>query len=189
MPPKKKIEIPPGLDVKALENIPDEWQNLSLDEIERLIRLADLQTTMLDLERVREDNASRIAKKLATAKFNRELQENLASEQAKLQWIRDHCRHRSGGYHNDITQGDGKPCIARTQMLDGVTIMLQCLRCRTKVFTPHPSLLQTDPNQYREDMELYKRMLELSYDSGMSEIRGPTFQFVQNGVPIIPVRV
>lgn len=185
----KRVEIPAGVDLAAMGDIPEDWKNLTLEEIEKQIKLVTLQSHMLDLDRIQDENQKRISKRHAIEKFNREIQQDMAAQEAKLSWLRTHCRHRMGGYHSDITAGDGKPCIARTQMLDGVTWLLQCLRCRTKIFTPHPSLQQTDPEKFERDMAEYKRFWELSCDSGMSEIRGPTFSFVQNGVPIIPQRV
>jgi len=74
-------------------------------------------------------------------------------------------------------------------MLDGFTWLLQCTRCRLRLFTPHPSLATTDPERYAKEKAAYDKLWELAGDSGLDEIRGPTFTFLKDGVPFIPHRV
>jgi hypothetical protein len=74
-------------------------------------------------------------------------------------------------------------------MLDGVTWLLQCIRCRLKVFTPHAQHYRGRMDEFAKDKAIYDKLWELSADSGLDEIKGPTFQFTKDGVPFIPERV
>ena len=177
-----QIEEPP-------EGMPEEFKGKSLQEIQRMIAEADLQARLLDLDRIKDENAKRIAKKLALERFNRQIQEEITSQQRMMAFQQSVCRHKQGGRYQNPWAGDGKPCISRTQMLDGFTWLLQCTRCRLKVYTPHPSLQKKDPAQYAKDKALYEKLWEMAADSGLDEIRGPTFSFLKDGVPIIPERV
>jgi hypothetical protein len=175
-------EMPDAID------LPEEFQGMSLKQIQVAIARADLQAKLLDLDRIKDENQRRLAIKKANEDFNRQIQEEIESQTRILKYAQSVCRHRMGGKYQNVWAGDGKPCIAKTQMLDGYTWLLQCTRCRLKVFTPHPSLSQTDPKRYAEEMAAYQKLWELAGDSGLDEIRGPTFTFVKNGVPFIPQR-
>lgn len=186
-----KSSAPPVEDQKASlldTELPDEFKGMTLQEIQVAIAKADLRAKLLDLDRIKDDNARRIAVKEANDKFNRQVQEEIRNQEQMIKRIQSVCRHRMGGKYQNVWAGDGKPCIARTQMLDGYTWLLQCTRCRLKVFTPHPSLQKANPEQYAEERAFYDKLWELANDSGMDEIRGPTFAFMKDGVPFIPVR-
>jgi hypothetical protein len=172
--------------------LPAEFKGMTLEQIQLMLAQADLQMRMLELDRIRDESVKRIAKKEALVKFNAQIQEQIRSEQALIAYAQSVCRHRQGGKASSdgrhVWAGDGPPCVAKTQMLDGVTWLLQCIRCRLKVFTPHLQHYSGRPEQYAKDKALYEKLWELSADSGLDEIRGPTFQFTKDGVPFIPQR-
>jgi len=172
----------------ALASVPAEYQGLSLEEIQRVIALTELQAKLLDLDRIKDDNARRLAHIEAIRKHNAQIQADMETQQRQLAYAQSICRHRQGGRPQNVYAGDGKPCIVRTQMLDGFTWLLQCQRCRLKVFTPHPSLKRDAPEQYATLKGAFDKLWELSSDSGLDEIRGPTFLFEKDGVPFIPER-
>jgi hypothetical protein len=174
---------------EALPAIPQEFQHMSLEEMQRLIAATDLQAKILDLDRVKDDNARRLARKEAVEAHNRQIQADVAAERRNMEMAQSICRHRQGGRPQNVYAGDGKPCIVRTQMLDGYTWLLQCLRCRMKIFTPHPSLRKSHPEEYTKLKLIYDKFLEMSQESGLDEIRGPSFTFERDGVPFIPDRV
>lgn len=171
-----------------LPELPAEFEGMSLQQIQLVIAKADLQAKLLDLDRIKDDNAKRLAVKKANEDFNRQIQAEIQSQRQILEYAQSVCRHRMGGKYQNVWAGDGKPCIARTQMLDGYTWLLQCTRCRLKVFTPHPSLAKADPERYAKEKAAYDKLWELAGDSGLDEIRGPTFTFLKDGVPFIPQR-
>jgi hypothetical protein len=185
MPPKKNIT---EAELQLAANVPDEYRNLSLEELQRVIAMADLQGKLLDLDRMKDDNAKRVAKRESLEKYNRQLQEEMESQARLMKQAQTICRHRQGGRHHDVYKGTGLPCIVRTQMLDGFTYLLQCTRCRMKVYTPHPSLKRSDPERYAQEKAVYDSLLAMSYESGLDEIRGPSFVFERDGVPFIPER-
>ena len=172
-----------------MTEIPPEFQNMSLEEMQRLIAATELQAKILDLDRVKDDNARRLAHKEAVEKHNRQIQADVEAEQARMRFAQSVCRHRQGGKPQNIYAGDGKACITRTQMLDGYTWLLQCLRCRIKIYTPHPNLKKSHPEEYEKLKGIYDHFWQLSLDSGLDEIKGPSFLFEKDGVPIIPERV
>jgi hypothetical protein len=176
-----------------LPEMPAEFKGMSLQEIQLAISAADLQMKMLELDRIKDENAKRIAKRDALIKYNAQIQQQMQSEAALIKYAQSVCRHRQGGKASSdgrhVWAGDGKPCIVRTQMLDGVTWLMQCIRCRLKVFTPHPQHYKGRPDEFARDKALYEKLWELSADSGLDEIKGPTFQFTKDGVPYIPERI
>lgn len=187
MAPVKKIISASSL--KLAGDIPEEYRGLSLDELQLVIAQADLQTRLLDLDRIKDENGKRIANREALEKYNRQIQMDIASQEAGLKWAQDHCRHKMGGRHQDVYSGDShRSTITRTQMLDGYTYLLLCTRCRLKVYTPHPTLKKTDPERYAKEKAIYDPLLQMSKDTGLDEIRGPSFIFERDGVPFIPVR-
>lgn len=179
----------PAADEMQVEEMPDEFQGKSLPEIQRMIAVADLKARMLDLDRIQDENKQRIAKKAALEKFNRQIQEEITSQQKMMAFAQSVCRHKQGGKYQNVWAGDGKPCVSRTQMLDGYTWLLQCTRCRLKVYTPHPSMQKSAPERYAKERAIYDHLWEMASDSGLDEIRGPTFAFMKDGVPFIPERV
>lgn len=175
--------------INTMPNVPAEYQGMSLDELQRVIALTDLQAKLLDLDRIKDDSARRLAHLDAIRKHNQQIQADMESQQRQLAHVQAICRHRQGGRPQNVYAGDGKPCVVRTQMLDGYTWMLQCLRCRLKVFTPHPALKRHDPDSFAQARAIYDKLWELASDSGLDEIRGPTFTFEKDGVPFIPERL
>lgn len=172
----------------ALPEIPPEYAHMSLEEIQRLIAVAELQAKVLELDRITDDNSRRLAQKEALAKHNKQIQSDMEQEQRQRAYAQSICRHRQGGKPQNVYAGDGKPCITRTQMLDGYTYLLQCLRCRLKVYTPHPLLKRTHPEEYARLKAFFDQLWTMADESGLDEIRGPTFTFERDGVPLIPER-
>jgi hypothetical protein len=169
--------------------IPPEFQHMSLEEMQRLIAATDLQAKILDLDRIQDDNQRRLAHKEAIERHNKQIQADVEAEQRNMKLAQSICRHRQGGRPQNVYAGDGKPCITRTQMLDGYTWLLQCLRCRMKIFTPHPSLRKAHPEEYTKLKAIYDKFWEMSEESGLDGIRGPSFLFERDGVPFIPERL
>lgn len=164
-------------------------EEMTIEEMELATRRIALQTAMLQLDEVEEANRKRIEKREAVRRFNEQLQQDVVAEQRGLERGQKVCRHRSGGFPSNIFRGNREPCVFRTRMLDGYTYLIQCLRCRLKVFTPHPSLERKDPKEYAKQQKLYEKMWELSEERAMDEIRTPSFSFRKNGVEFVPERV
>jgi hypothetical protein len=175
--------------LRAGNNLPPEYQDLSREELETLIAQVTLEQQLLELDRIKDESNKRVASKEALVKYNAQIQQAMSQEAAMMASFQKRCRHRMGGQHKDPYSGDGRPCVVRTQMLDGYTYLLQCTRCRLKVFTPHPSLKKSDPERYQQEREVYDKLLQMSIDSQLDEIRGPSFTFERDGVPFIPERV
>lgn len=172
----------------AAPEIPEQFRHMTLEEIQRVIAVTELQSKLLELDRINDENTRRLAQREALAKHNKQIQQDMEQEQRQLAYAQSICRHRQGGRPQNVYAGDGKPCIVRTQMLDGHTWLLQCLRCRLKVFTPHPLLRRSHPQEYDKLKAAYDHLWTLSSDSGLDEIRGPTFTFEKDGVPFLPER-
>jgi len=103
------------------------------------------------------------------------------------------CRHRSGGKPTNILKGGGIgsfSIITRAVMPDGVTILLQCSRCRMKRYPPEAHVKLEDPKRYAMELDDYNALLEASIEADLEPLRGPTFTFTNSeGVPVIPRRV
>jgi hypothetical protein len=164
----------------------------SSDELRRKILETELQTKQFELDDAQERNRLRAQQKVDRSRRNAMRQSELAAANSALANIQQQCRHRQGGVPHNVLKGDGKPCVVRTKMLDGYTYLLQCTRCRLKVFTPNPAHAEPKHEkhaQYLQDKQIYDRLWEMSQDSGLDEIVGPSFIFARNGVPFIPERV
>lgn len=164
-------------------------EEMTIEEMELATKRIALQSAMLQLDEVEEANRKRIDKRNAVARFNKQLQEDVRAEQHALEAGQKICRHRSGGFPTNVFRGDGKPTVFRTRMPDGYTYLLQCLRCRFKMYTPHPALEQKDKKEYMRQMEVYERMWELCEERAMDEIRTPSFTWRRKGVEFVPERV
>jgi hypothetical protein len=162
---------------------------LSIEEMELATRHIALQTAMLQMDEVEEANRKRIEKRAAVARFNKQLQEDVRAEQAALESGQKICRHRSGGFPNNIYRGNKEPTVFRTRMPDGYTYFIQCIRCRFKMYTPHPKLEDKNPKEYARQMEIYERMWELCEERALDEIRTPSFTWRKHGVEFVPERV
>lgn len=167
----------------------------TLEQVQLEIAEVELQTKLLLLGQAKRSNEDFEVKEQRRREGNKRRMSELAAMRRNHEATVKSCRHKSGGSPKSILKGGGIGAfsiITRTIMPDGVTVLLQCPRCRMLLYTPHPSLKESNPKQYLKDLEIYNKYLEESQDNGLehAEMRGPTF-FFQNaqGVPVVPVRV
>lgn len=172
-----------------------------LEEIQREIALLDLQTKQLNYKEAKKRNELFIQHEEQRHRHNRQRQSELAQVRAAAQALVDGCRHKSGGSPKNILRGGGIgsfSIISRALMPDGVTVFLQCARCRMKEYFRKLSVNE-ETRLEKGDVVMYRRYLqskkfyEMSVEIGLehAELRGPTF-FFQNadtGVPLIPAMV
>ncbi len=172
----------------------------SLEEIQREVAEVDLQTKQLQLGEAKKRNEMFLAAEETRKRGNRQRQSELAQGRRAQETVVKACRHKSGGSPHNILRGGGIgsfSILTRALMPDGVTRLIQCSRCRLKMYfrllmpPEEAKLKKGDPEKY----DLYlegKRLFDVSTDQGIehAELRGPTF-FFQNeqGVPIIPEMV
>lgn len=167
----------------------------SLEDIQREIADVELETKRLSLAQAKRDNQAFVENERRRKEQNKTRMAELAQAQRNHEAMVKTCRHRSGGNPGNVLKGGGIgsfSIITRVIMLDGVTIMLQCSRCRMKLYPPTDALKEASPEKYLEDLKEYNRLLEISREEGIenAELRGPTFMFKnRKGVPIIPERV
>lgn len=186
----------------AKENKPDEMktEGRSLEEIQREIALIELETKQLNLAEAKKRNADFKQREEQRHKHNRQRMAELKAGREAHDAIVRRCRHKSGGGPHNVLRGGGIgsfSTITRALMPDGVTVLLQCARCRlNRYFRLLPAaeearLKKGSPEKY-EDYLVGKKLYETSVESGLehAELRGPTFLF-QNaeGIPIIPEMV
>lgn len=173
---------------------------MSVEDIQREIALVELQTKKLQLEEAKKNNAAYLEAEKQRSKRNRQRQGELKQIAQAEEAVVKKCRHKSGGNPKDVLRGGGIgsfSIISRALMPDGVTVFLQCARCRMKIYfrplsvAEEAKLQKADPQMHSRYLE-GKRLHETSIEDGLehAELRGPTF-FFQNseGVPIIPDRV
>jgi hypothetical protein len=169
----------------------------SLEEIQREILEVELETKKLNLAEAKQRNAEFVQREEMRRKHNRQRMSELKAGRDAAEAVVRECRHKSGGNPTNILRGGGIgsfSILTRALMPDGVTRLIQCSRCRLKVYfrlltAPEEAKLQKgDPDKFAHYLE-GKRLFEISKDQGLehAELRGPTF-FFQNeqGVPIIP---
>lgn len=168
---------------------------MSVEEIKKEILRVDLDTKLLQLGRAKKDNAAFEANEEQRHRSNQQRMNELeAGRQGRHVIIQD-CRHRSGGGPTNILHGGGIgsfSLITRAVLPDGVTLFLQCPRCRLALYTPQPKTRQYWFKSYEEELAYYRKLLEQSIEEGIqfNETRGPTFMFKnEEGVPIVPKRV
>lgn len=179
----------------------DELQgDKSLEQIQREIALLDLQTKQLNYAEAKQRNEKFIQSESSRRRHNQQRQSELAQGRAAAASIVKECRHKSGGSPTRILKGGGIgsfSIISRALMPDGVTVFLQCARCRLKEYwrqlngREETRLQEGDPTLWAKYIE-GKRLHDMSKDSGLehAELRGPTFLFQnEQGVPIIPAMV
>jgi hypothetical protein len=166
----------------------------------RVLR-AQVKTAENNLKQSERDNAKFEQDEEQRHKKNTERQADLAQIQRAKDARIAKCRHKSGGRPGNILKGGGIgsfSVISVAIMPDGVTEYLQCPRCRLGVYTPvapDPLLKRDDPGkyaaaleEYADKLEEFNEMKEASLESGLSPMRGPTFSFKKDGVPVIPAR-
>jgi len=175
--------------------MPKEEQKRSVEDIQREIAEVELETKRLLLGQARKSNEEFNAREAQRHAANKKRMAELEAGRKNHEATVAQCRHRSGGNPTNPLKGGGIgsfSVISKAIMPDGVTILLQCPRCRMKKYTPSAKLKREHPEQYLKEMEEFNRLLAESNDSGPehNETRGPTFMFTNaEGVPIIPERV
>ena len=168
--------------------------NLPVDQLtepELHIRIAriQLQRETISLSDTEENLRKRRAADAERHRANRQRQAEMAQISAMHANIQKACRHRQGGFKHKLYSGEGKPCVTKFIMADGVTAFYQCSRCRLKEFTPHPNLAKRDPELYKLRKALTDKLEELFQESGLDYIKGPTFIWMKDGVPFLPEMV
>lgn len=161
----------------------------SLEEMQREIAQLELEAKRLQLEELRISTEEAKARRAVKKRENAERQAQLRQEVANQKAIESQCSHLQGGRPDDILNGDGKPALTVTRMLDGKTHLIQCPRCRLKRLTPHPNLAKTDPEKYEHDKAEFDELMKMAKRSGLDPIMGPTFEFSRDGVNFLPERV
>jgi hypothetical protein len=166
----------------------------SLEDIQREIADVELQTKKLMLAEAKHNNQVFEAKEAQRHAANRQRMQELEDARRNREQTVKHCRHRSGGRPQDVLKGGGIgsfSTISRAIMPDGVTILLQCPRCRMQKYPPSLAMKLKDAEKYLEELKEYNRLLEVSRSEGLefAELRGPTFLFTKDGIPFIPERV
>lgn len=163
---------------------------LSNEEMQSSILQVELQTKMIQLKQAERANMDFEQHEELRHKQNKERQVDMSKSISNRLRGQKSCRHMSGGKPGKISKGGGIgsfSIITQAMMPDGVTILLQCARCRLKVSTPSQELKKRDPMRYLADLEYFNELLEKSEDSGLSALRGPTFMFKnERGVPFLP---
>jgi len=181
-------------------------EKLSPEELVQRIAEVELETKLLNLKAAERSNADAEQREELRHRQNQQRQSELAQlRAARLATVRS-CRHKSGGRPETILKGGGVgsfSVISRTLMPDGVTLFLQCPRCRMAEYTPEKPVkpvgatakaledYQDKLEDYAATMDRFNDLLEASIDAGFDNfMRGPTFAFkTEDGVPFIPARV
>lgn len=167
----------------------------SLEDIQREIAEVELETKQLDLAAARKRNREFIAAEEQRRVANQRRMEELRTMAANAQALIKACVHRAGGNPGNILKGGGSNAFSTLTgylMPDGVSVLIQCPRCRLKMLPPTAAQKKADPNQYNIDMAEYDRLLTMLKESSpeFSISRGPTFMFKnEDGIPIVPERV
>jgi hypothetical protein len=166
----------------------------SNEDIQREILEVDLQTKKLQLGQARQQNADFEAREKRRHDLNKQRMGEMAEGRRNRAAMVKMCRHKSGGTPANVLRGGGIgsfSIISRAVLPDGVTIVLQCPRCRMVKYPPSEQLKHDDAKAYQEELQEYNRLLEISREQGLehAETRGPTFFFQKDGVPIVPDRL
>jgi hypothetical protein len=159
---------------------------LTNEELQTRVLRMQAHREVINLEDAEENQRINAARKAERARTNANRQAEMKQISAMHAGIQKMCRHRQGGFRHKLYSGDGKPCITKFIMPDGVTAFYQCSRCRLKEYTPHPDLQKRDPELYAARKAFTDRLEELHQESGLDFIKGPTFAWMKNGVPFVP---
>jgi hypothetical protein len=178
----------------ARQKAEEEQDPRTLDELQREIAKVELRDKQLKLKQTQRslDEYEEAERRRHLANQQR-MDELKSAQQQRFAVIRN-CKHKSGGSPHKIHRGGGKNAfsiITRAKMPDGVTILLQCSRCRLMMYTPETGKRQLWFKTYAQELEYYEKLMDTSVEDGIEncETGGPTFLFKKNGVPFIPERV
>lgn len=173
-------------------------ERMSPEELAQRVAEVDLETKLLGLRAAERSNADYEQREEQRHKQNQQRQGELAQLRKAREDVVRSCRHKSGGRPTNILKGGGPgsfSIVVRTLMPDGVTVLLQCARCRMLEYTPEKPVGKAATadalEQYVARMDRFNGLLEASIDAGFDNfMRGPTFAFkTGEGVPFIPARV
>lgn len=162
---------------------------LTSEELQRRLLLVQNEQAVIGLEDAEDVQRRNTAAKKQRSLQNQQRQSELAQIATMRQQIISGCRHRQGGFRHKLFSGDGKPCVTKCIMPDGVTAFYQCSRCRLAFYTPHPNLAQRDPAEYAKQRAFSDKLEELHQESGLDYLKTPNFTWTKNGVPFLPERV
>src|SRR5271156_3834310 len=109
---------------------------LNVEELQTRILRMQATREMLNLEDAEEQQRVSISAKRERSIRNAQRQDEMKQISAMHANIQAGCRHRQGGFRHRLYTGDGKPCVTKFIMPDGVTAFYQCARCRLKEFSP-----------------------------------------------------
>jgi hypothetical protein len=160
---------------------------------ERVLEV-ELQTKMRLLRKAERDEQAFEETERRRHEANKTRQDELRVAKRNHEAVVKMCRHKSGGNPQNVLRGGGIgsfSTITSFLMPDGVTRLLQCTRCRMKIYSPHTNLKKTDPQRYESELAEFTRLLNISVDEGLqhNEMRGPTFLFTNaEGTPFVPER-
>jgi hypothetical protein len=171
----------------------EEPEVMSLEDLQRVqaklqmeILETQLETQKLQLEEAREKNLEYQSRKRQRKLTTTQMQEELAKRRnGNIATVRI-CRHKQGGKPDQRFKGTGASALHMTQMLDGKTMLIQCLRCPLAVMTPHPSIKKENPELYAKLMEEFQELSEQCEEAGMDPVKVPSFSFTQNDIPMLP---
>jgi hypothetical protein len=167
-------------------------EDMTPAELQEKILRVELQTKLLSLAEADRQNKGFLENEKRRHQANEQRMVELEAGRKNREAIVQQCRHKSGGTPKNILKGGGIgsfSIISRAILPDGKSILLQCPRCRMLKYPPDQKLKKTDPKLYARQLEEYNALLEQSMEMENAELRGPTFLFERDGVPIIPDRV
>jgi hypothetical protein len=161
--------------------------------IDEEIKEIQLQTARLNLERDKEALAKFRADEAVRHRNNKQRQAQLQSDRSTKLAQAARCKHKQGGDPKSPLEGDAMADSALYTMkmpdiLPGgmQTIMIKCLRCPLRVFTPHPSRaskklregetraqMEARVAEYQKDLKEFDRLMEESRKKKSPESREP----------------
>jgi len=187
----------------------------TVEQLQREVLEVQLRRESAALEDTVEQLNDRKIRKERSAKTNAQRQAQMSADNKAAKQIEKSCRHKSGGNPQNILRGGGKfsfSILTRVLMPDGKTELIQCQRCRLKLYgrerTPAEerkmraaadraeqvseakrSLEEKKAIAAWEDHQEWKRLREISIEEGIDDsfMRGPTFNFQnEEGMSVIP---
>ena len=167
---------------------------MTLEEIQKQIAVTELETKKLQLGQAQKDNADFLDKEKRRSEANKQRMSELEQARNSRYATIKACRHKAGGTPANILKGGGVgsfSLLTRAIMPDGVTIFMQCPRCRLGMYTPQKKIRQMWFTKFEDEKKYFDELVEKSREEGLqhAELRGPTFAFKNDeGIPIIPER-
>lgn len=168
----------------------------STDDLQREVLEAQLETAKINLEQSKDQSAAYRQRKEVCRKANESRQRGFAAKRESLKALQHRCQHMAGGEAGgDPCEGGGKfafSTLSCTIMPDGVTMLLQCPRCRLMIYGRTRSAQDEARLQGKalEDHLWWKELYTLYRKEGLGKkalMRGPTFNFTRpDGTSAVP---